>query len=133
MSESIYPQNQPLPQPQLQMQAQTQSQAQSQTQNDTENLQYNRPAPGIPDQVYTPDGAIKPEWDYLLSSLNNLGSTALKERQDKARRILRDDGVTYNIYDKKADSNSQWELDLVPAIIGQLLKPVFLNVPSCLI
>jgi uncharacterized circularly permuted ATP-grasp superfamily protein/uncharacterized alpha-E superfamily protein len=118
VSEPIYPQNQPLPQPQLQMQAQTQSQNQGQTQTSTENLNYNRPPAGIPDQVYTPDGAIKPEWDYLLSSLNNLGSTALTERQDKARRILRDDGVTYNIYDESPTSNSQWELDLVPAIIG---------------
>ncbi len=119
MSEPIYPQNQPLPQPQLQMQAQTQ--AQSQTHNATQSgqsLNYTRPAAGIPDQVYGAGNTIKPEWDYLLSSLNNLGSNALKERQDKARRILRDDGVTYNIYADNASPNSQWELDLVPAIIG---------------
>ena len=118
MSKPIYPQNQPLPQPQLQMQAQTQAQSQNLGPKTTHSLNYNRPAAGIPDQVYTPDGAIKPEWDYLLGSLNNLGASALKERQDKARRILRDDGVTYNIYAENASPNSQWELDLVPAIIG---------------
>ncbi len=118
MSKPIYPQNQPLPQPQLQMQAQTQDQSQKQGSTTTQGLNYNRPAAGIPDQVYTPDGAIKPEWDYLLNSLDNLGSKALKERQDKARRILRDDGVTYNIYAENSPSNSEWELDLVPAIIG---------------
>ncbi|MFT7411311.1 MAG: putative circularly permuted ATP-grasp superfamily protein, partial [Oleispira sp.] len=117
MSEPLYPQNQPLPQPQLQMQAQTKYQTQEQSQT-TQSLNYNRPAASIPDQVYTPEGKIKPEWDYLLNSLNNLGSTSLKERQDKARRILRDDGVTYNIYGKNTTYNSQWELDLVPAIIG---------------
>jgi uncharacterized circularly permuted ATP-grasp superfamily protein/uncharacterized alpha-E superfamily protein len=100
------------------MQAQTQDQSQTQGSTTTQSLNYNRPAAGIPDQVYTPDGAIKPEWDYLLNSLDNLGSKALKERQDKARRILRDDGVTYNIYAENAPSNSEWELDLVPAIIG---------------
>jgi uncharacterized circularly permuted ATP-grasp superfamily protein len=99
------------------MQAQTQSQTQGQT-HTSQSLNYNRPAAGIPDQVYKPEGTIKPEWDYLLSSLKNLGSTALNERQDKARRILRDDGVTYNIYGKGPTTNSQWELDLVPAIIG---------------
>ncbi|MFT4776317.1 MAG: putative circularly permuted ATP-grasp superfamily protein [Oleispira sp.] len=117
MSEPLYPQNQPLPQPQLQMQAQTKYQTQEQSQS-TQSLNYNCPAASIPDQVYTPEGKIKPEWDYLLNSLNNLGSTSLKERQDKARRILRDDGVTYNIYGKNTTYNSQWELDLVPAIIG---------------
>lgn len=114
MSESKYPQNQPLPQPQLQMQAQLKMQ---QTQNE-QGLKYNRPPTTIPDQVYTPDGQIKPEWDYLLTSLDDLGVTALNARQEKARRILRDDGVTYNIYDEKAGTNSRWELDLVPSIIG---------------
>lgn len=119
MSEPLYPQNQPLPQPQLQMQAQSQGQTQSNNSTlSTPSLNYNRPDANIPDQVHTPDGTIKPEWDYLLSSLNNLGSNTLKEREDKARRILRDDGVTYNIYAEKALPNSQWELDIVPAIIG---------------
>lgn len=117
MSDPIYPQNQPIPQPQLQMQAQSQAQTQGQSQA-SQSLNYNRPTPGIPDQVYSADGVIKPEWDYLLNSLNNLGASALKERQDKARRILRDDGVTYNIYAENASPNGQWELDLVPAMIG---------------
>jgi uncharacterized circularly permuted ATP-grasp superfamily protein/uncharacterized alpha-E superfamily protein len=113
VSEPIHPQNQPLPQ--LQMQAQFQGQSQTQG---IQSLRYKRPPAGIPDQVYMPDGKIKPEWNYLLNSLNNLGANALNERQAKARRILRDDGVTYNIYDEGRTPNSQWELDLVPAIIG---------------
>ena len=113
MSDSPYPQDQPLPQHQLQMQSQTQSQTQEQ-----QGLKYNRPPNGIPDQVYSADGTIKPEWQYLLTSLNDLGAKALNDRQDKAKRILRDDGVTYNIYDDGTSPNSHWELDLVPAIIG---------------
>lgn len=113
MSDSPYPQNQPLPQPQLQMQAQRQGQLQT-----TQELKYKRPAADIPDQVYLDDGTIKPEWNYLLDSLNNLGVKALNDRQEKAKRILRDDGVTYNIYADSQSPSSQWELDLVPAIIG---------------
>jgi uncharacterized circularly permuted ATP-grasp superfamily protein/uncharacterized alpha-E superfamily protein len=92
-------------------------QAQFQGQNIPE-LKYQRPPLNIPDQVYTKEGTIKPEWNYLLDSLNNLGLKALNERQEKAKRILRDDGVTYNIYADNQSSGSQWELDLVPAIIG---------------
>jgi uncharacterized circularly permuted ATP-grasp superfamily protein/uncharacterized alpha-E superfamily protein len=113
VSESKYPQNQPLPQPQLQMQAQLQGQAQS-----DKTLKYDRPPSGTADQVYTAEGKVKPEWDYLLSSLNNLGATALNEREEKARRILRDDGVTYNIHAEEAAPNGKWGLDLVPAVIG---------------
>ena len=113
MPKPISTQNQPLPQPQLQMQAQAQGQTQA-----NPPLIYNRPPVGVADQVYTADGAIKPEWNYLLDSLSNLGASALKDREDKAHRILRDDGVTYNIYGKNSTTSSQWDLDLVPAIIG---------------
>ena len=113
MSDSPYPQNQPLPQAQLQMQAQFQGKSDA-----TQELKYKRPAADIPDQVYSDDGTIKPEWNYLLDSLNNLGAKGLDERQEKAKRILRDDGVTYNIYADSQGTSSQWELDLVPAIIG---------------
>ncbi|GAA6133235.1 circularly permuted type 2 ATP-grasp protein [Oceaniserpentilla sp. 4NH20-0058] len=113
MSKSIYPQNQPLPQAQVQAQAQFQGQTQ-----DSQNLQYFKPAAHIPDQVHTPEGEVKPEWQYLLNSIQNLGSDGLNARTDKARRILRDDGVTYNIYGKDKAPGSQWELDLVPSVIS---------------
>lgn len=119
LSDSIYPQNQPLPQAQLQGQAQLQSQTQRDAKaQDSVGLKYTRPDSSIPEQVYLSDGAVKPEWSYLLNSLDDLGSKALLERQQKARRILRDDGVTYNKYDSGTPQNGNWELDLVPAIIG---------------
>lgn len=100
------------------MQAQLQGQRQNAQKPDGQSLTYHRPPNGVPDQVYLEDGTIKPEWNYLLDSLKDLGPKALSERQEKARRILRDDGVTYNIYDEGLTPNSHWELDLVPAIIG---------------
>ncbi len=47
-----------------------------------------------------------------------MGPAALRERHEKARRILRDDGATYNIYDQSGTQGSSWELDLVPSVIG---------------
>lgn len=113
MSDSPYPQNQPLPQAQLQMQSQLQGKNQAQ-----DTLSYKRFSMETPDQVYDSNNTIKPEWNYLLSSLSNIGIKGLNERQEKAKRILRDDGVTYNIYADSQSSNVHWELDLVPAIIG---------------
>jgi uncharacterized circularly permuted ATP-grasp superfamily protein/uncharacterized alpha-E superfamily protein len=74
--------------------------------------------PGLLDEVYTSTGELKPEWEYLLGSLGDLGAGVLADRQDKARRILRDDGATYNIYDRDGSPSSHWELDLVPSVIG---------------
>ncbi|MFC4363368.1 circularly permuted type 2 ATP-grasp protein [Simiduia curdlanivorans] len=112
MSESIYPQNQPLPQPQLQMQAQLQVPPQG-----NKTMNYG-PVSGVADQVFSADGKFKPEWDYLLTSLSDLGPAALAARQEKAQRILRDDGATYNIYGDAAGSSSHWELDIIPSVIG---------------
>lgn len=76
------------------------------------------PAPGLFDETRAADGSIRPQWNYLLESLRNLGAEALREREHKARRILRDDGATYNLYGQEQHPNNTWELDPVPHVIG---------------
>jgi len=76
-----------------------------------------RPVPGLFDEVYSTDGAIKHHWQYLLDSLSGLGVDELNERKAKAQRFLRDDGASYNIYGDSAAPNRSWNLDLVPALI----------------
>ncbi len=69
------------------------------------------------DEAYGRDGQIRPHWQYLLSSLKNMGERSLNERQQKAARILRDDGATYKIYDEP-DANQSWQLNPVPLLIS---------------
>ena len=71
------------------------------------------------DEVFTTDGKVKPHWNYLLESLERLGSSAFADRHRKALRILRDDGATYNIYNNDQSApNRTWSLDLVPSLIS---------------
>ena len=98
--------------------------ANSQSQLQSQSLP-GRPAPleyqgldGLLDDVFSAQGEVKPEWEYLLGSLRALGPQLLAERKEKARRILRDDGATYNIYGQDGSPGSSWELDPVPYIIG---------------
>lgn len=95
---------------------QLQSQSQSQS-SPAPELEYSSLA-GSLDEVTNNDGLVKPQWQYLLSSLRNLGPKVLAEREQKARRILRDDGAIYNIHGKDGNASSSWELDPVPHIIG---------------
>lgn len=69
------------------------------------------------DEVHAVDGQPKPQWGKLLSGLRALGPEALDERMQKARRILRDDGATYNISSTEGNPSNNWELDPVPYII----------------
>jgi uncharacterized circularly permuted ATP-grasp superfamily protein/uncharacterized alpha-E superfamily protein len=68
------------------------------------------------DEAYTAEGEIRPHWRYLLESLQGLGSQGIEERQQKARRILRDDGATYRIYDHPG-ADALWQLNPIPLLI----------------
>ena len=69
------------------------------------------------DEAYSANGKVHPHWEYLLQSLHNMGKDLLDERQNKASRLLRDDGATYKIYDEP-DSNQAWQLNPVPLLIN---------------
>ncbi|KAA1188856.1 circularly permuted type 2 ATP-grasp protein [Pseudohalioglobus sediminis] len=98
--------------------SQTQSQSIGQSaQNAVQaRLEYSPPA-GLLDESRLADGTVNPAWRYLLDSVDNLGPEALRKREQKARRILRDDGATYNIYGKPGSSSASWELDPLPYVI----------------
>lgn len=90
----------------------TSVQTQSQS---SEDFLYPSPTDGI-DEAYGANGDIRAHWQYLLQSLQSLGAEAIEDRQKKARRILRDDGATYKIYDEP-DANQSWQLNPVPLLI----------------
>ena len=84
------------------------------------------------DAVYDAAGTMLPHWNYVMESLAGMPGAVLNDRQAKARRLLRDDGATYNIYtdnfrDKLNDSRT-WGLDLIPNVIS---SDDWLSVQSC--
>lgn len=74
------------------------------------------PSAGAYDEIRAPDGGVRPAWQSVLGSIERLGAAELRQRHDKAVRILRDDGATYNAYDDPR-SDRTWLLDLVPWVI----------------
>lgn len=83
---------------------------------ESDELVYER-SPGQWDEVVDTEGKPKPHWDSLLSTLQTLGVSAFSDRHNKALRILRDDGATYNVYNEQAAPDKTWGLDLVPSLI----------------
>jgi uncharacterized circularly permuted ATP-grasp superfamily protein/uncharacterized alpha-E superfamily protein len=77
---------------------------------------YPSPPCGV-DEAYDSEGGIRSYWRYLLHSLQTLGHDAIEDRQRKTRRILRDDGATYKIYDEP-DANQSWQLNPIPLLIN---------------
>ncbi|MBL9092051.1 MAG: circularly permuted type 2 ATP-grasp protein [Planctomycetaceae bacterium] len=78
---------------------------------------YKSP-PGVFDEMVDPSGALRPAWQRLVSSFEQIGGDGLSEHNEQARRLLRDNGVTYNVYGEAAGEDRPWELDCVPLVLS---------------
>lgn len=61
--------------------------------------------------------ALSPEWEALFSSLDDLGPTVIEERVSNILRMLKENGVAYNIYNDPSGKTRPWELDPIPQLI----------------
>jgi uncharacterized circularly permuted ATP-grasp superfamily protein/uncharacterized alpha-E superfamily protein len=73
--------------------------------------------PGVYDEMAPGPGQLRPHWKTFASSLDRLGRNELALRWENARRIIREHGVTYNIYGDPQGMDRPWELDMVPLLI----------------
>src|SRR5947209_1797736 len=69
------------------------------------------------DESSSAPGEARPQWKEFLSSLERLGSEELTLRWENARRLIREHGVTYNVYGDPQGADRPWVLDMVPLLI----------------
>ena len=69
------------------------------------------------DEMVTGQGRMRPHWKQFLSSLGPIYPDQMIERWEGARRLLRQNGVTYNIYGDPQGIERPWPLDLIPLLI----------------
>jgi uncharacterized circularly permuted ATP-grasp superfamily protein/uncharacterized alpha-E superfamily protein len=81
------------------------------------NLGY-RPQPGTYDEMFLGNGAVRSHWEYLAQALDGLGVAELEQRRRKGERLLRENGVTYNVYGDPQGPARPWELDPIPLLIS---------------
>jgi uncharacterized circularly permuted ATP-grasp superfamily protein len=65
-----------------------------------------------------PNGRARPAAEKLVSALEAIGVDEVRRRWDQARRLIRDNGVTYNVYGDPRGMDRPWELDPIPMVIG---------------
>ena len=70
------------------------------------------------DEMYAGEGKILPHWQVLMQELDQLGREGLERRHLEAQRLLRENGVTFNIYDGLRGMARPWELDPIPLFIS---------------
>lgn len=77
-----------------------------------------RLANNIIDEMVDATGKIHPHWEYFIQALQHLGQDEVSLRQNEILKLLRENGVTYNVYSDQEGGSRPWQLDPVPLIIS---------------
>ena len=80
-------------------------------------LEDYRPLAGVYDEVSGPGRRPRPHVETLVKSLEGLGRQELSSRWEGAKRAIRDNGVTYNVYGDPQGVDRPWALDMLPLLI----------------
>ncbi|PLX80658.1 MAG: hypothetical protein C0614_07215, partial [Desulfuromonas sp.] len=70
------------------------------------------------DEVFRSEGELQPHWQPLLREIDRLGPAGLKRRSQVAQRLLRENGVTFNVFDGLRGMSRPWHLDPIPLLIS---------------
>jgi uncharacterized circularly permuted ATP-grasp superfamily protein/uncharacterized alpha-E superfamily protein len=80
--------------------------------------QYYATQLGIYDEMYATENKVLPYWERFMNALESMGSEKLEQRRREAQRLLRENGVTYNVYGDSQNLTRPWRLDPVPLLIS---------------
>ena len=76
-----------------------------------------RPIKGHHDEMLTDAGEIRPHWRALVDLLNTVRPEGLADRWQEGRRLIHENGVTYNVYGDPQSTERPWPLDPIPFLI----------------
>jgi uncharacterized circularly permuted ATP-grasp superfamily protein/uncharacterized alpha-E superfamily protein len=76
------------------------------------------PLEGTYDEMVAAPGVLRPHCEGFVRSLEALGQHEFASRWEGAKRSIRENGVTYNVYGDPQGVDRPWELDMVPLLIS---------------
>ncbi len=80
--------------------------------------QYYATQLGIYDEMYSTEKRVLPYWERFMAAIDTMGIDKLELRRREAQRLLRENGVTYNVYGDSQNLTRPWQLDPVPLLIS---------------
>jgi uncharacterized circularly permuted ATP-grasp superfamily protein/uncharacterized alpha-E superfamily protein len=78
-----------------------------------------RPLAGVFDEGVSEEGELRPHYARVFDSLAELGATELEHRAETSRRLVHEQGITYNIYGSTRGLDRPWNLDPLPLVLSQ--------------
>jgi uncharacterized circularly permuted ATP-grasp superfamily protein/uncharacterized alpha-E superfamily protein len=81
-------------------------------------FEHYTPVAGAYDELLGANGAARHHWQRLVDLLGQWDASELSRRWDQARKLIHDNGVTYNIHDESGGTQRPWVLDPIPLVIA---------------
>lgn len=69
-------------------------------------------------EMFAGAGELLPHWAALFHEIDHLGRHGLKRRHQEAQRLMRENGVTFNVIDGLRGTARPWQLDPIPLFIS---------------
>jgi uncharacterized circularly permuted ATP-grasp superfamily protein/uncharacterized alpha-E superfamily protein len=73
---------------------------------------------GAHDEMVDAQGRLRPHWHTFSQALDTLGLGELTRRWEEAKQLIRENGVTYNVYGDPRGMDRPWQLDPIPLLIS---------------
>jgi uncharacterized circularly permuted ATP-grasp superfamily protein/uncharacterized alpha-E superfamily protein len=68
-------------------------------------------------EMWSAPHAPRPHWDRFVCGMEGVGLTEISRRWEAAARLIRQQGMTYNVYGDPHGMDREWQLDPIPFII----------------
>ncbi len=76
------------------------------------------PTADVWDEMLAAPGEPRPHWRPLVRWLRGQGQSEMERRWDLGRRLIHENGVTYNVYGDPRGMHRPWELDALPLVVS---------------
>lgn len=79
---------------------------------------FGEEALGRYDEMLDRTGAVRPHWQQVAAAFAAMEPDEHRQRLASAMRMVRENGVTYNVYDEASGLGRQWQLDIAPFVVS---------------
>ena len=77
-----------------------------------------QPVNGAFDELFTNAGELRAHYLPLVRELDRLGPAELKRRGENVRRLVHEQGITYNVHGDARGMERPWKIDPVPFVLA---------------
>jgi uncharacterized circularly permuted ATP-grasp superfamily protein/uncharacterized alpha-E superfamily protein len=77
-----------------------------------------QPRPGVFDEMLDGAGQVRPAWRKLLEHFEAMDNSELARRWDKAKQLIHENGVSYNVYGDPQGLERPWTLSPIPVVLA---------------